>query len=121
MLYAGPNKSFHYMFFESQNKPKFDPLLLWLNGGPGCSSMLGAWTENGPFSFKENSTELYLNPYSWNRNASVLYIESPGGVGYSTGPVNSSDASVAEDNLEALLSFFIKFPEMMLKDFYIAG
>ena len=77
------NKSFHYLFFESNTKTNLtDPLVLWLNGGPGCSSLLGAFQENGPFLFNINVTGLNrtLNQYSWNNFANVLYIESPAGV-----------------------------------------
>lgn len=59
--------SFHYVYFESQTNPDKDPLLLWLNGGPGCSSLLGMVYENGPFVFEHNTTNLKLNPYSWNK------------------------------------------------------
>jgi serine carboxypeptidase-like clade 2 len=120
-LDAGFNKSFFYQFYYSQGNPTKDPVLLWLNGGPGCSSLLGAFTENGPFEFYENTSDLKLNPNSWNRYANVLYLESPGGVGFSQGPVNSSDASVAQDNLVALMSFFQKFPKFQAHDFYISG
>lgn len=44
MLYIFTNR-----FIESANKPKTDPLVLWMNGGPGCSSDLGLLTEHGPF------------------------------------------------------------------------
>lgn len=47
------NATFHYVFFDSQRDPDNDPVILWLNGGPGCSSLLGMVYENGPFVFKE--------------------------------------------------------------------
>jgi serine carboxypeptidase-like clade 2 len=71
-------------------------VLLWLNGGPGCSSLLGAGQENGPFYFLPNSTNMEVNVWSWNKNASVLYLESPPGVGFSyTSTYNFNDTSVA--------------------------
>lgn len=48
--------NFHYIFFDSQRDPDNDPVVLWLNGGPGCSSLLGMVYENGPFVFKEGTT-----------------------------------------------------------------
>lgn len=72
---------FHYVLFESQRDPDNDPLLLWLNGGPGCSSLIGMVYENGPFVFNTpGSVKFTINEYSWNKKANVLYIESPGGV-----------------------------------------
>jgi len=44
-------KNIHYLFVESQNDPSTDPLVLWFNGGPGCSSMLGFMQEHGPFQW----------------------------------------------------------------------
>ena len=53
-------------FVESQNKPASDPVVLWLNGGPGCSSDLGMLTEHGPFRIQDDGTTLLNNPFSWN-------------------------------------------------------
>ena len=114
--------SYHYVFFDSQRDPDNDPLVLWLNGGPGCSSLIGMVTENGPFLFEPNTTTLKLNPNAWNKRANLLYLESPGGVGFSKGERKIyNDANTAEDNLQALLAFFQKFPNMKKNDFYITG
>lgn len=67
-----------YWFVESQNDPKRDPLLLWLNGGPGASSLIGFFTENGPFrpdSELSPSDTLSVDPFAWNRVANVIYLE----------------------------------------------
>ena len=58
----------------SQSEMSTDPVVLWLNGGPGCSSMIGFVSENGPFVFKPQSKEMMINPYSWNKNAHVIYL-----------------------------------------------
>jgi len=118
------SKRLHYLFVESQNKPDTDPLLLWLNGGPGCSSLLGWCQEHGPAIFEEESTEFKLNPYSWNKNANVIYLESPAGVGFSycnDNDIDTDDTKSANDNLQALLAFFDKFPKYLRNDFYISG
>jgi carboxypeptidase C (cathepsin A) len=78
------------MFFESMSEDaEKDPVLIWFNGGPGCSSLLGAFQENGPWVVDDNGTT-YENPHPWNEKANVLYLESPAGVGYSLALDNAS-------------------------------
>ena len=77
------NKSLHYMFTYSQDNPETDPLVVWFNGGPGCSSMLGFFQENGPWVVDDDNHTIYENPYPWNMRANVMYLESPAGVGFS--------------------------------------
>ena len=114
---------FHYVFFDSQRDPDNDPVILWLNGGPGCSSLLGMTYEVGPFVFKEGTSNFDINPYAWNLKANLLFISSPGGVGFSRskrGP-KSDDGTVAKDNYKALMSFFAKFPNLKKNSFFISG
>ncbi|KRX06143.1 hypothetical protein PPERSA_00023 [Pseudocohnilembus persalinus] len=114
----------HYWFFPAQDvEPEKAPVLLWLNGGPGCSSLLGAIQENGPFMFKPDTTEFYVNEYSWNKESNVIYLESPGGVGFSTIGDNNkwTDDQTAQANLQSLLKFFEGFSEFKKLPFYIAG
>jgi cathepsin A (carboxypeptidase C) len=73
-LNATEGRHFFYWFFESQNNPSNDPVVLWLNGGPGCSSLLGLFTENGPFRVLPNGRTVIYDEYSWNSLANVLYI-----------------------------------------------
>lgn len=74
----------HYFYFPSQSDSKdTDPILFWFNGGPGCSSLLGALYEHGPFIFNDAFGSLVYNPESWNRRAHTVYIESPAQVGFS--------------------------------------
>lgn len=81
-LEAGNGSHLHYWFFMSRTNVSGDPLLLWLNGGPGASSLLGALDELGPLRLTR-AGELVENKYAWNQAASVLFIESPAGVGFS--------------------------------------
>lgn len=84
--------------------------------------MIGMVYENGPFVFEHNTTELKFNEYAWNKKANLLYIESPGGVGYSISEKEfHSDATVAEDNLQAMLKFYEKFPTLRKNDLYLSG
>lgn len=123
-LQARPGKFLHYWFVTSQSNPDTDPVVLWLNGGPGCSSLDGFLSENGPFHVNENGDTLYENPFSWNKIANILYLESPAGVGYSYSDDKNyatDDDHVAEDNYKALQSFFVKFPNFTKNEFFIIG
>ncbi|RDD46475.1 Lysosomal protective protein [Trichoplax sp. H2] len=120
-----PNHRLHYWFFESANNPATDPLLLWLNGGPGCSSLDGLFAEHGPF-FVKPDLSLGLRQKSWNHFANIIYLESPVGVGFSYSrngniPESLNDNVVANENYAAIKSFFNKFPSYRRHPFYIAG
>jgi len=118
-------KQIHYLFVESQQDPSNDPLIIWFNGGPGCSSMLGFAQEHGPYLIADGTDYWQVNEYSWNREANVLYIESPAGVGYSWCGTEEdctfNDVNSAADNLTAVLAWFDKYSEFKNNDLYISG
>ncbi|XP_019190142.1 PREDICTED: serine carboxypeptidase II-2 isoform X3 [Ipomoea nil] len=120
-------RALFYWFFEAVVDPSSKPLVLWLNGGPGCSSIAyGLAEELGPFHVEKDGKTLYWNPYSWNLAANLLFVESPVGVGYSYSNTSSDiltngDKRTAEDSLEFLLKWFERFPQYKGREFYITG
>ncbi|ANB15612.1 carboxypeptidase C PRC1 [Sugiyamaella lignohabitans] len=116
------DKHFFFWFFESRNDPKNDPVVLWINGGPGCSSMTGGlFFELGPSAIGQDLKPIY-NPYSWNSNASVIFLDQPVNVGhsYSSKPVKTTVAA-GKDFYAFLKLFFQQFPEYSTLPFHISG
>jgi cathepsin A (carboxypeptidase C) len=115
------DKHLFYWFFESRNDPKNDPVVLWLNGGPGCSSLTGLFLELGPSSI-DKKLKVVGNDFSWNNNASVIFLDQPVNVGYSYSGSSVSNTIAAGKDVYALLTlFFHQFPEYAKQDFHIAG
>nr|AJD23204.1 carboxypeptidase Y [Onygena corvina] len=115
------NKHLFFWFFESRNDPANDPIVLWLNGGPGCSSMTGLFMELGP-SRVDKSIKLVHNPHSWNSNASVIFLDQPVNVGFSYGSSGVYNTAAASKDVYAFLTMFFKqFPQYAKQDFHIAG
>ncbi|KAJ6814247.1 serine carboxypeptidase 1 [Iris pallida] len=126
----GDGKSLYYYLVVSEGNPAKDPLVLWLNGGPGCSSFDGFVYEHGPFNFQAGDKQgslpqLHLNPYSWSKVSNMIYLDSPAGVGlsYSTNTVDyeTGDLQTASDTHQFLLKWFELYPEFLKNPFFIAG
>ncbi|KAH7143783.1 Alpha/Beta hydrolase protein [Dactylonectria macrodidyma] len=77
-----------FWFFPSTNPHAGDEVVIWLNGGPGCSSLSGMLTENGPFLWQQGTLSPVPNSYSWTNLTNVIWIEQPVGVGFSQGKPN---------------------------------
>ncbi|KAF4620113.1 hypothetical protein G7Y89_g14707 [Cudoniella acicularis] len=117
-LNVGTNMSMWFWFFEARHEPSTAPLALWLNGGPGCSSMIGLFQENGPCNFVNGSSTPSLNPYSWNEYANMLYVDQPIGSGFSYGTDNvNSTVTAAPFVWKLMQAFFANFPQYETRDF----
>ncbi|THH26769.1 hypothetical protein EUX98_g7412 [Antrodiella citrinella] len=92
---VGTNMSLWFWFFEARNNSETAPFTLWLNGGPGCSSMIGLFQENGPCHVNPDGNSTVLNPFSWNNISNMLYIDQPVGTGFSTGDVTVNSTFAA--------------------------
>ncbi|CAJ0571206.1 unnamed protein product, partial [Mesorhabditis spiculigera] len=130
-LSVGPagEHQLHYWLAQSQNDPTKDPLIVWLSGGPGCSSLYKMFSGTGPYIVRMNSSRgVYLegNPYSLNRNASVLYISAPANfVGFSYSTIvddnSTNDNKTTSENWQALVQFYTKHPTFRDVDLYLSG
>ncbi|WZZ76493.1 hypothetical protein YC2023_087863 [Brassica napus] len=120
-------RALFYWLFEAAEDAASKPLVLWLNGGPGCSSVgFGEAEEIGPFHIKSDGKTLYLNQYSWNQVANILFLDAPVGVGYSYSNTSSDlltngDQRTAKDSLQFLLKWVELYPEFKGREFYIVG
>ncbi|KAJ3367842.1 hypothetical protein HDU91_001053 [Kappamyces sp. JEL0680] len=116
-------KHFYFWFFESRDKPKTDPLVLWLNGGPGCSSLTGLLMELGPCRPNEGGSDTVYNKYSWNENANVIFLDQPVNVGFSytegSAPTNSDDA--AADVFAFMQLFVTQYNQYAKLPFTVTG
>ncbi|KAL0898367.1 hypothetical protein Bca101_082328 [Brassica carinata] len=119
-----------YYFIKSERNPEKDPLLLWLSGGPGCSSISGLLYENGPVTVKfevYNGTipSLISTTYSWTKISSIIYLDQPVGTGFSYS--RTQLASKPSDSVEVkrihefLQKWLNKHQEFLSNPFYAGG
>ncbi|XP_042332542.1 probable serine carboxypeptidase CPVL isoform X1 [Sceloporus undulatus] len=118
------NSNLFFWFFPAQVQPENAPVLLWLQGGPGGTSMFGLFVEHGPYLVYKNLT-LSERKFPWTSKFSMLYIDNPVGTGFSftddeKGYAKNQD-DVGRDLYSALIQFFQLFPDYQKNDFYATG
>ncbi|XP_021047095.1 probable serine carboxypeptidase CPVL isoform X2 [Mus pahari] len=118
------NSNLFFWFFPARMQPVDAPVVLWLQGGPGGSSMFGLFVEHGPYIITSNMT-VVPRDFPWTFALSMLYIDNPVGTGFSftdhfRGYATTED-DVAQDLYSALIQFFKLFPEYAKNDFYVTG
>ncbi|KAJ7056231.1 serine carboxypeptidase [Mycena amicta] len=101
------DKSIFFWYFAARQSPTTAPLTLWLNGGPGSSSMFGLFQENGPCRITNDSTGVSHNQWSWNGAANMLYIDQPVGVGFSHGNTTVNTTRAAAEDVWEFMQIFL--------------
>lgn len=119
---ASALSDYFFWLFESQSDPENDPLIMWLSGGPGCSSQLALFAENGPCTVNADGTDTVTNPYSWHKKANVMWVDQPAGTGFSTGSGSVVNEYGVSTNMYTFLQgFFKEFAQYQKNDFFIFG
>ncbi|KAJ9561088.1 hypothetical protein OSB04_006248 [Centaurea solstitialis] len=119
-----------YYFVESEGNPEEDPLIIWLAGGPGCAALRAFFFEIGPMQFiygnyTDNVPTLQLDPNSWTKVASVIYLDAPTLTGYSytktSEAIRSSDTLSASQTVEFIRKFVGNHPNYLNNPMYVTG
>lgn len=110
-----------YWYVAHKTHDQHTPIILWLNGGPGASSLYGFFMEHGPYTLNQPGV-ITQRPDSWATKAHYLIIDQPAGVGFSYGTTCYADEAEAMDQLYYALQVFLKrHPTLAQSPLYLAG
>ncbi|KAM0479518.1 hypothetical protein ACHAPX_004734 [Trichoderma viride] len=112
-----------FWFFPTANKEHQDDkeIVIWLSGGPGCSSMVSVFEENGPISWQPGTLEPTPNPFSWHLLTNVVWIDQPVGTGFSKGDPSITDEDELSQQFMGFWRNFVDTFGMHGWKVYIAG
>ncbi|XP_062159462.1 serine carboxypeptidase-like 13 [Alnus glutinosa] len=119
-----------YYFVESQRSPSRDPLLFWITGGPGCSSLAGFFFESGPLTFTLGNYNgslpaLQDNPWAWTQSLNIIYLDAPVGAGFSYSESQEGyemdDYKFVAQAYEFLIKWLDLHPQFLENQLYVGG
>ncbi|KOB76530.1 Carboxypeptidase [Operophtera brumata] len=113
----------YFWYFPPFSKKEKAPVVLWLQGGPGGSSLFGLFAELGPLIAKEAG--FALRKYHWALNCHLVFIDSPVGTGFSFTHNDlgycTDEKCIAIGLYNTMQQFYTLFPNLRSNDFYITG
>lgn len=119
------NSNTFYWFFPAMNGDANAPLLMWMNGGPGATSLYGLFEELGPFSVDASGTVLVPRNTTWNNEFAMVFVDNPVGTGFSytesTQGFNTNEDEVASNLYNFLTQFFTIYPAYANNQFFVTG
>ena len=112
LLYGTSRDFYRYIDFSHMSR---------FNGGPGCSSLGGLLTENGPFTWEVGTLNPVQNPYTWVNLTNMIWVEQPVGVGYTQGVPNiTNEFELAQEFIGFYKSFVDAF-QVYDRKVYLTG
>eukprot|EP01084_Bolivina_argentea_P071926 130659_1 len=120
------NGSMFYWLIEASEPTRDTPLMIWLNGGPGASSLTGLLAENGPFRIVpgSNGKTLTYNNYSWSTHYHMLFVDNPINTGFSfcnDGHEITNEDQMGANFLTFMTGFYECHPALKAVALYITG
>lgn len=122
-LYEENNTHYFFMKYNDQNREAEaeNRVIFWLNGGPGCSSMDGAFSEIGPLRLNDKEEVIY-NEGSWHKRGSLVFVDQPAGTGFSFTKEYDHDLDqISFEFLKFLEKYYEIFPEDADSEILLAG
>ncbi|XP_043283796.1 venom serine carboxypeptidase-like [Venturia canescens] len=118
------NSNLFFWYFPAKDNSASAPVVLFLEGGPGVTSMFSLFEQNGPFSV-ETGERLVSRRESWTNKHNVIYIDNPVGSGYSftedEAALPTTQIQIGEELRIAMVQFFQLFPALRSNDFFVTG
>ncbi|ALC42146.1 CG4572 [Drosophila busckii] len=118
------NSSLYFWYFPAEQNADKAPVVLWLQGGPGSSSLIGLFIENGPLQINEQG-KLEKRNYTWSTNHNIIYVDNPVGTGFSTTDhchgYARNQVDVAVNLYEAITQLYELFEWKNSSGFWITG
>lgn len=117
------NSNLFFWYFKSEGNPDKDPTVVWLQGGPGSSSLFGLFNENGPYIITKD--KILKRPHTWSKVSNLIFFDNPVGTGYSFTDNKlgyaRNQTQVGNDLYSAILQLFQLFPHLQKNDLYVTG
>ncbi|XP_043288593.1 venom serine carboxypeptidase-like [Venturia canescens] len=119
------NSNLFFWYFPAKDDAANAPVVLFLEGGPGVTSLFSLFFQNGPLSIGSETGSLKLRAESWTNKHNVIYIDNPVGTGYSftewEGALPTTEIQIGEELRSAMVQFFQLFPGLRSNDFFATG
>lgn len=118
---ANETDQFYFWFFPSANEDAGDEITIWLNGGPGCSSLEGFLQENGPISWQYGTPKPVYNPWNWANLTNIVWVEQPIGTGFTQGEPTANSQEEVSKQFAGFWKNFVDTFDLCDRKVYIAG
>lgn len=118
-----PNETrkLYFWYFPSKNPQASNEISIWMNGGPGCSSLEGLSQENGPWLWQYGTYKPVPNPWTWQNLTNMVWVEQPVGTGFSQGKPNISTEAELAEQFKGFYRNFADTFDLHNRSIYITG